>query len=123
MGRRLVAAFAGLSFSACSLAGPMVTYAADLTEGYGGGVLLAKTYRAHRPLCVEEHGPDAPPYGYGCLDHWVKATNTHEVTQDNGYSYTITTEIIRRRYPPQAYAPPYEMRRLHGDDFAGFTQW
>jgi hypothetical protein len=122
MGRRLMGAFAGLSFSACSLAGSMGTYAADLTERYDRVVPQAKAYRMDRRLCVDEHGPDAPPYGYGCMDHWIKVRNTHEVIQDNGTGYTIATETIRRRYPPQVYAPPYEVPGLYEAYYAGFGQ-
>jgi hypothetical protein len=100
----------------------MATYAADLTEGYDRVVPQAKAYRMDRPVCVGEHGPDAPPYGYGCMDHWVKVRNTHEVIQDNGFGYTVTTETIHRRYPPQFYAPAYEVPGPYEGYYAGFGQ-
>src|SRR4051812_19026272 len=100
---RLVVALASLICSVVSLTVPMGAYAADLAEGYSPVLPKVSAYRAARPICVEEYGPDAPPYGYGCIDHWVKVRNIHEVVQDNGYGYTVTTETIRRRCPPQYY--------------------
>jgi hypothetical protein len=100
----------------------MGAYAADLAEGYGRVVPQTKADRTARRLCVAEHGPDAPPYGYGCMDHWVSVRNTHEVTQDNGRYYIIATEAIRRRYPPQVYAPFYEVPGLYEDHYVGFGQ-
>ena len=122
MSPRLVAALASLICSVVSMTVPMDAYAADLAEGYSPVLPKVSAYRAARPICVEEYGPDAPPYGYGCIDHWVKVRNTHEVVQDNGYGYTVTTKTIRRRYPPQYYTPQYEVLSPYEDSYAAFGQ-
>jgi hypothetical protein len=110
MGARLKATIAALVFSSSCVAGFWSASAADFPEGYSSVYPPARAYRSARQVCVAEHGPDAPPYGYGCLDHWVRIRSTRDVIQDNGYGYTVTSTTVRRRYPPQYYAPHYEVR-------------
>ena len=114
MGARLKAAIAILIFSG-SCAASWSAFAADVPEGYETAYPPARADRP-RSVCVAEHGPDAPPYGYGCLDHWVRIRSTRDVIQDNGYGYTSTTTTVRRRYPPQYYSPRYEVRTVYEGD-------
>jgi hypothetical protein len=122
MSTRVVAALAGLISSTVLMAGPLDAYAADLADGYRPVLPKASAYRAARTICVGEYGPDAPPYGFGCLDHWVKVRSTHELVQDNGYAYTVTEENVRRRYPPQVYVPDYEVLNPYESGYAVFGQ-
>lgn len=122
MNRRLVGALAGLMCSAFSNAGSINAEAADLSNGNGTVLPRMRVDRVEGPVCVEENGPDAPPYGYGCLDHWVLVRNTQEVIQDNGYGYTVTTETVRRRYPPQAYVLQQEGLNLYANGYTASGQ-
>ncbi len=63
-----------------------------------------KGHAVARQICVAERGPDAPPYGYGCLDHWVRIHDSREVLQDNGAGYVAGSVRLMRRYPPENYA-------------------
>jgi hypothetical protein len=121
MSRRLLITVIGLICSSVFVAEPMKAFAADLAEGYGTVLPESRAHRAARRICVEERGPDAPPYGYGCLDHWVKVRNTFEVIQDNGYGYAVTAESVRRRYPPQYFAPRYEVMNPYGYGYPSFA--
>ena len=122
MSHRLLTAVIGLICSGFLIAEPTKAFAADLAEGFGTVLPEIRTYRAARSICVDEYGPDAPPYGYGCLDRWVKVRNTHEAIQDNGYGYHVTTESVRRRYPPQYYTPRYEVVGPYGTSYSGVVQ-
>jgi hypothetical protein len=115
MGARLKAAVAALAFSVSLLGGSGTILAADFPEQYGEAYPPARAYRSARPICVEERGPDAPPYGYGCIDRWVRIRNTHDVIQDNGYGYRMTTTTVRRRYPPQYFVPEYDVQTFYDD--------
>lgn len=122
MSTRVVAAFAFLICSPVLMAGPLAAYAADLADGYRPVLPKASAYRTARTICVGEYGPDAPPYGFGCLDHWVKVRNTHELVQDNGFAYRATEETVHRRYPPQVYVPDYEVLNPYERGYAAFGQ-
>ncbi|MBL0408127.1 hypothetical protein JKG68_29995 [Microvirga aerilata] len=120
MSPRIVAALAGLIVPVLTIVGPIAASAADPAERHGAAAPHAGASRAARPLCVKEQDPDAPPHGYGCMNRWVIVRTTHEVIQDNGYGYTVTTEATRRRYPPQVYAPQDEVLSSFDDHYTVF---
>jgi hypothetical protein len=101
---RLMAALSALVLAAFPFAAITSADAADLRYGYRSVHHRAKAYRTAHAFCVPPSGYDDPPFGYGCIDKWVKRYRITHVVQRDIFGQarvdTYGTTRILRRYGP-----------------------